>query len=145
MKQKCLLARVFLRTLYHKKSILSNCLNRINKFREKNFENNNVMDGSEYDLPLMRCGWKVQPTQVRNSFGIGVRKYYTHSKTKSTAKAMLSIKQVLPTEKQKEYGRFVRTPFYISCSARYSVLHLLDVLPGGNKPPLCKGRWHGLP
>ena len=25
--------------------------------------------------------------------------------------------------------------------ARYSVLHLLGVLSGGNKPPLCKGRW----
>ncbi len=32
-------------------------------------------------------------------------------------------------------------PFYTPCSARYSMLHLLVVLSGGNEPPLCKGRW----
>ena len=35
-------------------------------------------------------------------------------------------------KKQKEYGRFVRTPFHTPCSARYSVLHLLGILSGGN-------------
>ena len=44
-------------------------------------------------------------------------------------------------EKQKEYGQFVRTPFHMPWFARYSVLHLLGVLSGGNEPPLCKGRW----
>lgn len=34
-----------------------------------------------------------------------------------------------------------RTPFHTPCPARYSVLHLLGVLSGGNEPPLCKGRW----
>ena len=52
-----------------------------------------------------------------------------------------SMKQVLPAETQKEYERFVRTPFHMPCPARYSVLHLLGVLSGGNEPPLCKGRW----
>ena len=42
-------------------------------------------------------------------------------------------------KKQKEYEQFVRTPFHTSCSARYSVLHLLGVLSGGDEPPLCKG------
>ena len=42
-------------------------------------------------------------------------------------------------KKQKEYGQFVRTPFHTPCYARYSVLHLLDELSGGNEPPLCKG------
>ena len=40
---------------------------------------------------------------------------------------------------QKEYEHFVRTPFHTPCPARYSVLHLLGVLSGGNEPPLCKG------
>ena len=50
-------------------------------------------------------------------------------------------------KQKKEYGRFVRTPFHIPCPARYSVLHLLGVLSGGDEPPLCKnllrklGRW----
>ena len=35
----------------------------------------------------------------------------------------------------------VRTPFHTPCSARYSVLHLLGILSGDDKPPLCKGRW----
>ena len=29
----------------------------------------------------------------------------------------------------------VRTPFHTSCSARYSVLHLIGVLSGGKEPP----------
>ena len=52
-----------------------------------------------------------------------------------------SIKQVYLSKKQKEYEHFVRTPFHTPCLARYSVLHLLGVLSGGNEPPLCKGRW----
>ena len=54
---------------------------------------------------------------------------------------MPSIKQVLPAEKQKGVRKIVRTPFHTPCSARYSVLHLLGVLSGGDEPPLCKGRW----
>ena len=41
-----------------------------------------------------------------------------------------SIKQVLPVEKAKGVRTIVRTPFHTSCSARYSVLHLLGVLSG---------------
>ena len=48
-------------------------------------------ENSEPGLRLIRQGWKVLPTQARTAFGVGVRKYYTHSKTKSTAKAMLSV------------------------------------------------------
>ena len=44
-------------------------------------------------------------------------------------------------QKSKGARAFVRTPFHTPCPARYSVLHLLDVLSGGNKPSLCKGRW----
>ena len=44
-------------------------------------------------------------------------------------------------QKSKGARAFVRTPFHTPCPARYSVLHLLDVLSGGNEPPLCKGRW----
>ncbi len=51
----------------------------------------------------------------------------------------------LSADKQKEYEHFVRTPFHTPCLERYSVLHLSGVLSGGNEPPLCKGRWHGLP
>ena len=36
--------------------------------------------------------------------------------TKREAERVSSIKQVLPVEKQKEYGRLVRTPFYTPCS-----------------------------
>ena len=54
---------------------------------------------------------------------------------------MPSIKQVLPAEKTIGVRAFVRTPFHTPCPARYSVLHLLGVLSGGNEPPLCKGRW----
>ena len=36
---------------------------------------------------------------------------------------------------------FVSVLFHTPCPARYSVLHLLGVLSGGNEPPLCKGRW----
>lgn len=34
---------------------------------------------------------------------------------------------------------FVRTPFHTPCPARYSVLHLLGVLSGGNEPPFTQG------
>ena len=67
---------------------------------------------------------------------------------------MSSIKQVLPTIKNKFVGAtsgrpyitkgqrfFVSVLFHTPCPARYSVLHLLGVLSGGNEPPLCKGRW----
>ena len=46
-----------------------------------------------------------------------------------------------PALRQKEYEKISRTPFHTPCLARYSVLHLLGILSGGNKPPLCKGRW----
>ena len=36
---------------------------------------------------------------------------------------------------------FVSVLFHTPCPARYSVLHFLDALSGGNEPPLCKGRW----
>ena len=45
---------------------------------------------------------------------------------------MSSIKQVLPAEKQKGVRTIVRTPFHTPCFARYSVLHFLDALSGGN-------------
>jgi hypothetical protein len=35
-------------------------------------------------------------------------------------------------KRKKEYGRFVSTPFHTSCRARYSMLHLFDLLSGGN-------------
>ncbi len=44
----------------------------------------------------------------------------------------------LPRNKRST-SNFVRTPFHTPCSARYIVLHLLGVLSGGSKPPLCKG------
>ena len=50
-----------------------------------------------------------------------------------------SIKQVLPAEKTIGVRAFVRTPFHTPCPARYSVLHLLGVLPGGDKPPFAQG------
>ena len=64
------------------------------------------------------------------------RHFCIHFKTalSQVRQAALFIKQVLPAETQKEYGRFVRTPFHTPCMARYSVLHLLDVLSGGDKP-----------
>ena len=36
-------------------------------------------------------------------------------------------------QKSKGARAFVRTPFHTPCPARYSVLHLLDVLSGGSK------------
>ena len=40
-----------------------------------------------------------------------------------------------PSEKiTKGVRTIVRTPFHTSCSARYSVLHLLGILSGGNEP-----------
>ena len=74
---------------------------------------------------------------------------------------MPSIKQVLPTVKNKFVGAtsglprafnerpyitkgqrfFISVLFHTPCLARYSVLHLLGVLSGEDKPPLCKGRW----
>ena len=64
---------------------------------------------------------------------------------KKAPEGVPSIKQVLPAENTKGVRTIVRTPFHTSCRARYSVLHLLGVLSGDNEPPLCKGRWHGLP
>ena len=54
-----------------------------------------------------------------------------HPHRQKARQAVPSIKQVLPAETQKEYGRFVRTPFHTPCMARYSVLHLLGILSGG--------------
>ena len=50
-------------------------------------------------------------------------------------------REINPRPTTKGVRAFVRTPFHTSCPARYSVLHLLGVLSGGNEPPLCKGRW----
>ena len=61
--------------------------------------------------------------------------------SKRVRQGVPSIKQVLPAEKTIGVRAFVRTPFHTPCPARYSVLHLLGVLSGGNEPPLCKGRW----
>lgn len=61
--------------------------------------------------------------------------------SKRVRQGVPSIKQVLPAEKTIGVRAFVRTPFHTPCTARYSVLHLLGVLAGGNEPPLCKGRW----
>ena len=47
--------------------------------------------------------------------------------------------QFAPTAKRTENVKIL-CPFHTPCLARYSVLHLLGVLSGGNKPPLCKGR-----
>ena len=41
----------------------------------------------------------------------------------------------------KDRERKFSVLFHTPCPARYSVLHLLGVLSGGNEPPLCKGRW----
>ena len=40
----------------------------------------NTQEDSEPGLRLIRQGWKVLPTQARTAFGVGVRKYYTHSR-----------------------------------------------------------------
>ena len=50
---------------------------------------------------------------------------------KTTPQGVSSIKQVLPTEIQKEYGQFCSYSFLHALSARYSVLHLSGVLSGG--------------
>ena len=75
---------------------------------------------------------------------------------------MPSIKQVLPTIKNKFVGAtsgrprafnerpyitkgqrfFVSVLFHTPCPARYSVLHLLDVLSGGNEPPFAQGLFY---
>ena len=39
-----------------------------------------------------------------------------------------------PPYDKRSTDSFVRTPFHTPCPARYSVLHLLDVLSGGNEP-----------
>ena len=67
--------------------------------------------------------------------------YRFAAKHKKAPEGVPSIKQVLPAEKTIGVRAFVRTPFHTPCLARYSVLHLLGVLSGGNEPPLCKGRW----
>ena len=48
--------------------------------------------------------------------------------------------QFAPTEKDREHKNSLSF-FHTPCPARYSVLHRLGVLSGGNEPPLCKGRW----
>ena len=71
---------------------------------------------------------------------------------------MPSIKQVLPAERINLVGAFFERPranavrsykqkdreqisvlFHTPCSVRYSVLHLLSVLSGGNEPPFTQG------
>ena len=37
-----------------------------------------------------------------------------------------------PALRQKEYEKISRTPFHTPCPARYSMLHLFDLLSGGN-------------
>ena len=49
---------------------------------------------------------------------------------------MSYIKQVLPTEIQKEYGQFCSYSFLHALSAGYSVLHLSGVLSGGKTASL---------
>lgn len=60
--------------------------------------------------------------------------------SKRVRQGVPSIKQVLPAEKTIGVRAFVRTPFHTPCPARYSVLHLLGVLSGGNEPPFTQGR-----
>ena len=89
---------------------------------------------------------------------------------KQAPRGVPSIKQIWPTEKINLVGAIHGSPdqnytkqkrairesplrikrtenltfsvlFHTPCPARYSVLHLLGVLSGGNEPPLCKGRW----
>ena len=50
-----------------------------------------------------------------------------------------SIKQVCLPKNQKEYEQFCSYSFSHSCHARYSVLHLLGVLSGGDEPPFTQG------
>ena len=45
-----------------------------------------------------------------------------------------TIKQVYLPQIKRSTDVFVGTPFHTPCPARYSVLHLLDVLSGGNEP-----------
>ena len=86
---------------------------------------------------------------------------FLKNRKKKDGERVSSIKQVLPTIKNKFVGAtsgrprafnerpyitkgqrlFVSVLFHTPCPARYSVLHLLGVLSGGNEPPLCKGRW----
>ena len=54
---------------------------------------------------------------------------------------MPSIKQVVTCRKAKGVRAFCSYSFSHALPARYSVLHLLGVLPSDNEPPLCKGRW----
>ena len=88
-------------------------------------------------------------------------KSYKKDAKKPTPEGVPSIKQVLPTIKNKFVGAtsgrprafnerpyitkgqrfFVSVLFHTPCYTWYSVLHLLSVLSGGDKPPLCKGRW----
>ena len=46
---------------------------------------------------------------------------------------------------KNEYEQFCSYSFSHALPVWVSVLHLSGVLSGGNEPPLCKGRWHGLP
>ena len=47
--------------------------------------------------------------------------------------------QFAPTEKDREHENSLSF-FHTPCPARYSVLHLLGVLSGGNEPPFAQGR-----
>ena len=46
--------------------------------------------------------------------------------------------QFAPTEKDREHKNSLSF-FHTPCPARYSVLHLLGVLSGGNEPPFTQG------
>ena len=56
----------------------------------------------------------------------------TRIKQKTPRDRISTIKQILLTAiQQKSTDIFVRAPFHTPCPARYSVLHLLDVVTGG--------------
>mgnify|MGYP003295850000 CR=1 FL=1 len=80
--------------------------------------NANAPNGCVFALeapPQNRCGSASESSPKA--------KFRGNDNAKAT-QGVPSIKQVLPAETQKEYGRFVRTPFHTPCPARYSVLHL---------------------
>ena len=54
------------------------------------------------------------------------------TKTKSTARGAFHNAGFTYRKSKGSTSNCVRTPFHTSCSARYSVLHLLGILPGGN-------------
>lgn len=69
------------------------------------------------------------------------RNFLRKEQTKKTVRRGTYHKAGFTCRKTKGVRTIVRTPFHTPCSARYSVLHLIGVLSGGNEPPLCKGRW----